>query len=182
MKALLDAFCHYLQTSFDFKNSSQTVPLEHELELVRSYLFIMNERFPHRFDVLWEVDESIGDIQLPPLTIQPLIENALNHGILKRSSKGMIQIQLKNDGEYFEVVVSDNGVGINDEKTLHELMKNKRRKEGGIGLFNTNRRLKQLYGHGLQIESKPNQGTKISFHVPIIHKETSGSQLANVSR
>ncbi|WP_347835123.1 response regulator [Gracilibacillus sp. JCM 18860] len=87
MQALLEEFSNYLQLSFDFKNSDPMVPLEHELSLVRSYLYIEQERFRDRIKVCWEIEPNIN-VFLPPLSIQPLVENAVRHGILQRKEGG----------------------------------------------------------------------------------------------
>ncbi|KON95909.1 hypothetical protein AF333_10870, partial [Aneurinibacillus migulanus] len=84
-----DAFASYLRVSFDFLNSGELVTLSHELELVSAYLYIEKERFEDRLFVTWEVDPNI-DLLLPPLTIQPLIENAVKHGIPSQVKGGTV--------------------------------------------------------------------------------------------
>ncbi|WP_235941290.1 ATP-binding protein [Paenibacillus puerhi] len=162
MRNLLAEFGHYLRASFDSRNSERLVPLEHELQLVRSYLFIEKERFEERLEVLWEVDESI-QLQLPPLSIQPLVENAVKHGVLARAQGGMIGIRITEGDRYAEITVSDNGVGIEETQLSRLLLPENR--TSGIGLRNTDRRLKQLYGTGLHIESKQGHGTTVKFTV-----------------
>ena len=70
-----------MHISFDFLNSGEHVSLAHELELVQAYLYIETERFPNRLAVEWDVDPEIT-LRIPPLTIQPLVENAVKHGLL----------------------------------------------------------------------------------------------------
>lgn len=76
LRRLGEAFTSYLHISFDFLNSGEHVPLVHELELVHAYLYIETERFPDRLAVEWDVDSKI-DLLIPPLTLQPLVENAV---------------------------------------------------------------------------------------------------------
>lgn len=83
MQELITAFTSFLRISFDFLNIGELVNLSHELELVESYLYIEQTRFAERISVVWEVDPDIN-ILLPPLSIQPLVENAIKHGLLKR--------------------------------------------------------------------------------------------------
>ncbi|MFC3747281.1 ATP-binding protein [Paenibacillus sp. GCM10012306] len=163
MHNLLVEFGKYLQGSFDFRNSERLIPLNNELDLVRSYLFIEKERFEERLQVTWNIDESM-ELLIPPLSIQPLVENAIRHGILKRTEGGSIHIQILDLGSYAEVSVADNGVGM-DNQTLQQLEGKESRRKSGIGLTNTNRRLKQLYGSGLQIRSNLHQGTTVTFIV-----------------
>lgn len=175
MRSLLEVFSKYLQASFDFQNLDRFVPLEHELELVRSYLYIEQERFEERLQIVWDLDEPLS-LQIPPLTIQPLVENAVRHGVLARPEGGTIHIHIIDHADHAKISVSDNGVGMNEE-TLRQLMSRKHdqelgphfnpdsNKRPGIGLYNTDRRLKRIYGKGLLIESEPDKGTRISFIV-----------------
>ncbi|MED4752935.1 ATP-binding protein [Brevibacillus choshinensis] len=163
MNAMLEAFGNYLKASFDFRNSRRFVPLAHELDLVRSYVYIEKERFEDRLDIRWEIAENLT-LQIPPLSIQPLVENAIRHGVLKRLRGGIIQIRITDLGDGAEIAVIDDGVGM-DEETICHLFDRKHPKKSGIGLLNTDRRLKQIYGKGLQIQSSPDRGTTVSFTV-----------------
>ncbi|HHY20400.1 MAG TPA: sensor histidine kinase [Bacilli bacterium] len=164
MDDLIQELSNYIRLSIDFQNTDGVAPLECELQLVRSYLFIMKQRFGDRLNVVWEVDEHIP-LDIPPLTIQPLVENAISHGILKRPEGGDIHICIKDQGRFAKISIIDNGVGM-DEETLKQLLNRKSEKRVGIGLLNIERRLKQLFGNGLKIESELAEGTIISFTVP----------------
>lgn len=163
MNALLVAFGNYLKASFDFANSGRLVPLSHELRLVQSYLYIEKERFDERLEVIWEVDESLS-VQIPPLSIQPLVENAIRHGIMMRIRGGVIHIKIIEANDCVEITVADDGVGMNED-SLHRLYTPKQSSSSGVGIRNTDRRLKQIYGKGLHIQSAPDQGTIVSFTV-----------------
>ncbi|WP_230986677.1 hybrid sensor histidine kinase/response regulator [Cohnella fermenti] len=164
MRMLGEAFTSFLRISFDFLNTETMVPLAHELELVRAYLYIEKERFDDRLRVEWQVEEGVA-VQLPPLTIQPLVENAVRHGLLNRARGGTVWIRLAASPEGVRVEVEDDGKGM-DEHTARELLADGRKSGGGIGLLNTDRRLRQAYGLGLAIRSAPGQGTSVSFVVP----------------
>lgn len=161
MKKLLEVFGDYLQTSFDFANTDKLVPIQHELDLVRSYLFIEKERFDDRLNVVWEVDPNIT-IHVPPLSIQPLVENAVRHGVLQRARGGTVRIRIADRETFVEIAIADDGIGM-DEGTTRNLLALRSERRPGIGLPNTERRLMQQYGHGLHIESRPAQGTTVSF-------------------
>lgn len=167
MLDLLEEFSNYLRLSFDFNNAEPLVPLTHELSLVRSYLYIEKIRFNERLTVNWELNYS-GEWMIPPLTIQPLVENAVKHGIFSKPEGGTISIKLSNVANELKIEVSDDGKGIGPEKqqNLFSFVKSEQKK--GIGLINVNRRLKQLYRQGLTIQSKLDQGTTITF---FIHEE-----------
>lgn len=164
MTVLIDTFGHYLQSSFSFHNLNRLVPLDQELDIVRSYLYIEQERFGERLTVEWALDEAATPF-LPPLTIQPLVENAVRHGILTLPQGGYVRIGVHQIPNGYEIAVSDNGIGM-DVETAEQLLSDQKR-QGGIGLRNTDRRLKQIYGQGLRIVSEPDQGTTVSFVIPL---------------
>ena len=165
MVILLEKFGIYLRKSFDNKNMMRVVPLEHELELLRSYVYIEQERFGNRLQLVWDVPDFIN-IELPPLTIQPLVENAVKHGVLTRTRGGTITITMTENDGYVEISIMDNGVGM-DEHKLNNILSGHPDHKKGIGLLNTDRRLKQIYGKGLLIRSVLGEGTTVSFTIPI---------------
>ncbi len=165
MRNLGDAFASYLRISFNFLNTGELVELEHELQLSEAYLYIEKERFGDRLSIVWEVEPDIT-LLLPPLTIQPLIENAVRHGLLSQIKGGTLHIRIARCQDNFTLIeVKDNGKGMEQEK-VSQLLNPSIKGTSGIGLSNTNRRLTQLYGHGLSIISKPNEGTTVSFMIP----------------
>ncbi len=164
MQDLGDAFASYLRISFDFLNTSEQVGLSHELELVEAYLYIEQERFRGRLSVAWDIEPGIT-VQLPPLSIQPLVENAVKHGILSLSKGGTVHIRIARQECSTLIEVKDNGKGMEQgqvDQLLNPILKDKR----GIGVSNTHRRLIQRYGQGLSINSKPGEGTTVSFVIP----------------
>ncbi|MFJ7886925.1 ATP-binding protein [Lysinibacillus xylanilyticus] len=160
---LLEALSDFLRESFKLQNIDELVPIEDELNLVRSYLYIHKERFGERINVTWDLEVSTN-VLIPSLIIQPLIENALKHGILPRENGGNIHIRIVDYDTYIEITVSDDGIGM-DNTTMERLLVRRSETSTGIGLLNTDLRLKQHYGKGLQIKSDLNQGTAISFVV-----------------
>lgn len=164
MVKLLNEFGNYLQRSFDIHNTQPLIYLEEELKITRSYLYIEQARFGDRIQVEWELE---GDLlaKIPPLSIQPLVENAIRHGILKRQRGGTITIKTTDYQGYQEIAISDDGVGMSSDKITH-LLTDPPESVKGIGISNTNRRLLKLYGKGLSIRSIPNHGTTVSFQIP----------------
>ncbi|MGM7723660.1 hybrid sensor histidine kinase/response regulator [Metabacillus sp. Hm71] len=164
MLMLLNEFSNYLRLSFDFNNAEPLVPLSQELSLVQSYLYIEKVRFNKRLTVNWELHYS-GEWMIPPLTIQPLVENAVKHGILSKPEGGTISIKLSEEGNDLKVEICDDGKGISPEKQHNLFTFEKTEQKRGIGLMNVNRRLKQIYRQGLTIQSKVDQGTKVTFFI-----------------
>ncbi|ONK22523.1 histidine kinase [Bacillus sp. VT-16-64] len=171
MRDLLDHFSHYLRNKFQFQHMDALIPVEEELSIVRSYLYIEQVRFQDRLQVVWEIDEY-NDLKIPFLTIQPLVENAIRHGIMKRISGGKIMIRISQNEKQVDISVEDDGVGMEDDK-LRQIMDRKKSGQSGVGLINTDMRLKRHFGRGLHIQSTPGLGTKVSFTVSNQHLQTS---------
>lgn len=164
MRKLGEAFTSFLRISFDYLNTGELVELSHELELVEAYLFIEKTRFEDRLSIQWEVEPRIR-LLLPPLSIQPLIENAVRHGLLSRNAGGTVLLSITRQDGFTLIKVSDNGKGM-DPVQAAQLQNAAQNGRSGIGIANTNRRLIQLYGHGLSIVSKLGEGTTVSFEIP----------------
>lgn len=156
MEELLMAFSDYLQMSFDFQNVDLVVPIDYELKLVRAYIAIEQIRFGDRIRVVWNIPNQMS-LFVPPLSLQTLVENAIQHGILPRREGGTVTICIKEMEKLFTIAISDNGVGFE-----HRIPG----KKTSVGLVNTEQRLKQLFGVELTINSVIDQGTTISFSIP----------------
>lgn len=159
---LIMEFGNYLRGSFDFRDVSQIVPLKHELELVRAYLEIEKARFEERIEVTFDLPEDL-EVKVPILILQPVVENAVIHGILPKPEGGRIDICIQRDEQVLHIKVRDDGVGM-DENKCKEILADERK--SGIGLFNIEKRLRQLYGCGLEITSKPDVGTEVNIYIP----------------
>jgi len=153
----------YLRASFDFGNLEQRVPLHRELELVRSYLAIESARFDDRLRVNIDI-ESDDWIPVPPLSIQPLVENAVRHGIMRKPEGGTITIRVTAAAAGWSVSVEDDGVGIPASRLAD--IGESAEETGGVGLANISRRLRLMYGEQLHIESWPGGGTRVGFNIP----------------
>ncbi|MFA1818862.1 histidine kinase [Virgibacillus oceani] len=164
MTKLLNEFGNYLRRSFDANNTGSLTHLENELELTRSYLYIEQERFGDRLQIEWDMEDDL-DFHIPPLTIQPLVENAVRHGVLKQLHGGTVTIRITEQESHFEIAVVDEGVGMEQEK-IRKILDEQPHHLNGIGVANTNKRLKKLYGGGLEMESEPGAGTSVRFQVP----------------
>ncbi len=165
MRALGDAFTSFLRISFDYLNTGETVDLEHELQLVEAYLYIEQERFGEKLKVIREVEPNLR-VELPPLSIQPLVENAVKHGLLSRVEGGELRLRVIRTDRGILVEVKDNGIGMDPDRAARLLHSAQKEKVGGVGLANTHHRLTRLYGKGLSIDSRLGEGTTVSFVVP----------------
>jgi LytS/YehU family sensor histidine kinase len=155
---LSDLFQHSLRAG-DF------VPLRQELEHVRAYLALEQARLTKRLNVMWAVlaDDKL-DTPVPTLILQPIIENAIVHGISPKPEGGTVSILVKQTGSNLHIQVADNGVGFNVDALQVES------ERPSIGLKNVDVRLKLIYGEAyrLQIDSTPGAGTTMEFRIPLV--------------
>ncbi|MDF2921185.1 MAG: domain S-box [Paenibacillaceae bacterium] len=163
VKELLHDISDYLRGSLNFEQYEGVTPLSSELATVRSYASIEMERYRGRLEVQYEIDESI-EIMVPVLVIQPLVENAIRHGLMRKLGGGTVRLHIQREEEDVVIVVSDNGIGIPQEE-LKGLLQQKG-KHAGVGLINIQRRMILHYGHGLLIRSIPGQGTTVTLRIP----------------
>ncbi|MGN7360622.1 hybrid sensor histidine kinase/response regulator [Paenibacillus sp. SAF-054] len=160
---LLLELSHYLRGSFDFQNREQLTTLYKELALVHSYLALEKARFEDRLEIVYEVEAEMGGL-IPPLSIQPVVENAVRHGLMQREAGGCVTIRIQEEQDKICITVTDNGVGMDPERAEQLLAAD--RPESGVGLRNIHTRLLTLYGKGLNMDSSPGRGTTVSFEVP----------------
>lgn len=123
MVKLLNEFGNYLRKSFAVNNTDTFTKLENELDLTRSYLYIEQERFGERLRVDWEIDGQYN-FQIPPLSIQPLVENAVRHGVLKKSDGGKVTVQITEFKTFYLIKVIDDGIGMEQEEIRKVLDEN----------------------------------------------------------
>lgn len=135
---------------------------------IRSYLEIQQFRYQDIMDYRIEIDEELQEFILPKLTLQPLVENALYHGIKNKRGKGMIRITGKKEGDTIIFRVHDNGKGMTEEK-LSELCRNIQKEKpdnnvNSFGVINVNQRIRHYYGkeYGLSYRSSPDEGTEVT--------------------
>lgn len=159
------ALSKFYRTALNKGNN--VMPLEDEISNVKSYLDIQLMMHDYEFDVEMDIDERMYYYDTPNLILQPLIENAIDHGIdLKTEGRGKIIIRGWSEGETMYLSVEDNGVGMEEEVAKNILTQ----KSKGYGVRNVNERIKLIYGqeYGLDIQSKVGKGTKITIKFPIV--------------
>lgn len=160
---ILEHFSAYLRSSFDFKSSDASVTVAKELEFVTAYLEIEKARFGDRLQTIFEVEKEVLRMQIPRLIVQPLVENAIIHGIMKKIAGGLVRVTIKRQGSDLAFSVSDTGEGMTADK-LAKLFSDQA--ERGVGLRNIHKRLHNLYGREMHISSVEGRGTEIEFAVP----------------
>lgn len=160
-----------LRMSLD-NDGVQITTLSRELEFVTGYLVIESIRFDDRLSVSLDIAPDTLDAQVPHLLLQPLVENAVRHGIAKLSSPGEIKIISGHDGRTLSLSIQDNGPGFDALSA--------RQTRGGLGLKATRERMQTLYGHdqSLSIHNLPGQGVEVAVQIPFrVNPEASASEM-----
>lgn len=154
-QSLLD-FSVFLRANMDALVSKDLIPVERELAHVRHYLALEQQRFGKRLHVAYEI--STQDFRIPPLTLQPLVENAVRHGILKREEGGCVIIRIRETVFVYRVTVEDDGVGFSQKEECAG--------NSHIGIDNVRGRIAQLCRGRLDIRSTPGVGTEVVITIP----------------
>ena len=148
------------------------ISVKDELQHAQSYMNIQRVRYKDAFTVTFDVDQEMEQYCAVKLTLQPILENAINYGIDSMDDCGEIRICVKKRGEMLILSVEDNGIGMSDEEVGSLLTDNNRvpKHGSGVGLINIQNRLQILFGKegGLLVESEPDEGTKVSIQIPAI--------------
>jgi LytS/YehU family sensor histidine kinase len=135
----------------------QVLPLARELQFVRHYLEIQRARFRDRLDTHFDVADETLSAEVPSMILQPLVENALHHGLLAKVSRGSLRIQARRDGRHLHLAVEDDGLGLPAGGVVE-----------GVGLGNTRARLEKLFGAAasLRMQALEGGGTRVELRVP----------------
>ncbi|MFK7810104.1 MAG: sensor histidine kinase [Saprospiraceae bacterium] len=158
---LSDLFRYQLKASRE-----ELVMVIEELEFVKKYLDLERERFGDRLLFEIDVDEEILNVKIPPMLLQPIVENSVKHGISPLIEGGKISLDIRNMGSSLQIVISDTGAGI-DNQRKSDLLKR------GIGLSNTEERLEKMYGKGMELTDNTPKGLIVKFEVPINNESES---------
>ncbi len=161
-RQLIYNLSRYLRYNIELKDDEQ-IDIKKELYQIKDYIAIEQARFGDKLTVIYDIDEEVSCV-IPSLLIQPLVENAIVHGIQPCKGKGVVTISIAECGHRVRIAVRDTGNGISPEMIArveaNEMPGNK------IGLLNVHQRVKLLYGEGLHIK-RLTQGTEIAFYVPM---------------
>lgn len=150
---LADTFRYALRVS-----ERQTVALEEEIEFVRTWLSLEQQRLGKRLTICYDIDPGALQIQVPSMILQPIIENAIEHGIAPKIDGGSVTLACKRENGFVQLIISDTGVGYTGNlETIFDK---------GVGLKNTARRLHYLYNQPLLV-NRTTEGLSFSFKIPV---------------
>lgn len=165
--------------SLNMKDPFSTV--ENEIAHLKNYIYVMDMRMHDNIQYTFDVDETTLKSKLPRLSLQPIVENAINHGLRNKRGKKKIGIQIKRKQMDLVICIEDNGIGMDTSEINESLRKNKLdfvEKGNSIGLHNINARLKMLYGnqYGMYLESTLGAGTKVFMILPDRGEDSSNEE------
>ena len=164
----IDSLCKYYRIILN--NGHLLIKIKDELEMVREYLFIqINAYGLSDIEYMFEIDEQVNDYSVIKHILQPIVENAINHGLKPAKRIGLLSITASLEGNDVVINITDNGVGMSPE-TIGKLLTQPlpSRFSGGYGIYNVQQRIQLYYGskYGLTIESKIGQGTSVHIRIP----------------
>jgi sensor histidine kinase YesM len=160
--------------TYALRGSGDSVPLANEIEILHSYVKIQKVRYRH-FEFVADIPEALEQVRVLKFLLQPLIENALLHGLAPSERSGEIKVEAVAEGEILRMTVTDNGVGIAKEK-LAELIRSLSDPTDRLGLRSVHERIQLHYGdcYGITVRSEEGAGTSISVRVPMREPERKG--------
>lgn len=156
---------------YNLEVSKDMVTIGQEIELVRNYLEIQRFRYGQKLNYKLDIDSNINQKRILPLIVQPIVENAVIHGLENKAEEGLITVVAREEGDMIKITIDDDGVGMNEDKVYHLSMAlNDEMINRNIGLKNVHQRIKIFYGdkYGLTIKSYLNMGTKVEIALPNI--------------
>ncbi|MNI22683.1 Aerobic respiration control sensor protein ArcB [compost metagenome] len=156
----LEHLSTYFRGKLDYQKQRSLVPLEEEIQLVMAYLAIEQMRFEERLHIEYNIDETI-QTYIPAMTLQPLVENAVHHGISKSKNGGTLRLTIEREQPHIKITIEDNGVGIPLEKQ-QELLRGRNER---LGFTNPFRKLSLIKGARFQMNSEVGKGTTIIIHM-----------------
>lgn len=160
---LLANFSKYLRLTFDIDNRLMMIPLKQEIEMIMAYAEIEKARFGDLIRIEYDVAPDLMHMEIPPLCIQPLVENAIKHGLCKKEGGGTISVSAKEDDGIFMIRIRDTGIGMPAEKV--RLLKGMEYKSEGVGFLNVSRRIRGWRNAQLDIQSTEGEGTTVTITI-----------------
>lgn len=155
---LLAHLSTYVRFIFENGRTETEISLGQELDVIDSYLMIEQTRFNNAFTITKDIDESVLDAPIPPLLLQPLVENAIQHGLMKQEGTKRLMLSVQSNGDDIDIRIADNGIGFDPHSRL--------RQDTGIGISNVRNRIEFLAGATIKLNSEPGVGTHVYIRLP----------------
>ena len=152
-----NAFSDYLRENINFANKSDPISFSEELSHIKIYAWLEKLRFPNKLNIEYDIKQDAFPV--PALSVQPMVENAIRHGICKTKGGGTVKICSFDTDQYYTVTVSDNGAGFDVSQAIDDGRQH-------LGIENTRYRIREMVGGSLDIVSAPGKGTTVTIKIP----------------
>ena len=152
-----NAFSKYLRENMDFADKTNPISFSEELNHIKTYAWLEKLRFSNKLNM--EYDIRCTAFPVPALSVQPMVENAIKHGVCKSKSGGTVRISSYETEQFYRVTVSDDGIGFDVRKTIDDGKRH-------LGIHNSRYRIREMVGGSLDIESAPGKGTTVTVKIP----------------
>ena len=154
---MIDHFSGYLRENIQQIDDMQLVSFEKEMESVDNFVYLEMQRFPNRIEIVKDI--QIKDFEIPPLSVQTIVENAIRHGISMTGEKGTVRISTIEKPDNIIVKIEDNGKGFDIESVDFDGINH-------VGIKNVANRLKRILGGKIKVDSEIGYGTTVTFYIP----------------
>lgn len=159
-----------------------SVPLSREILIAGQFFSLQKARFGERINLAWDCPANLEltEIMVPPFILQPLIDNAIQHGLLQKEGNGKVSVSIRTEDGFLEITVTDDGFGMNEEtlRDVREHLKNPSTSGEHVGLYNIAARLRLLGDDcGLSLESELGKGTKTHLRMPLVEQKEESEEL-----
>jgi len=169
---LIEATSKILRYNLDSKD--KMVNLEEEMFMIKAYVIIQETRFQDQMSFEFDIDKNLKFTKVPPMLIQPIVENAIIHGLRQKDKGGIIKISINELKCFLKITITDNGVGMDDEK-INDLLCDVKSTSTGLGVYNVKKRLELYFNRNdlIEIKSQKGYGTQVIISIPIEGSEDS---------
>lgn len=163
---LIEATSKILRYNLDCKD--KMVSIEEEIHMIKAYVIIQETRFQDQMSFNFNINDNLHAVRVPPMLIQPIVENAIIHGLKEKEKGGIINIAVVEQYDFISISIKDNGIGMDCEE-ISSLLSGVKNKSTGLGVFNVIKRLELYYNRNdlFKIISKKGDGTEITICIPI---------------
>jgi two-component system sensor histidine kinase YesM len=149
------------------------ITVKEEIDCINNYVTILDIRYKGKFEVRYDIDENINSLEILKLILQPFVENSIHHGIRNKREKGFISIRGYRENDYIMFRITDDGIGMNENKISEILNKKIQGHKNGFGIYSSIERIEIFYNikDSVCIWSKENEGTEITIKIPIMERD-----------
>lgn len=154
-------------------SGNEIITVREELDCIKSYLAILDIRYDGKYEVRFEIEPEMLKYKILKLLLQPLVENAVHHGLRNKEGAGLLLIKGYREGTSLIFVIEDDGIGMTEERVGEVLSQRTGKSQGGFGIYSCKQRLSIYYNieEPLRIESRPGQGTRVIVEIPAVEED-----------